>query len=148
MTDVTLQLERTFPAPAAEVYEAWTDPDVLRRWFAAGPDWDTPVAEADVRVGGRYRVTMRNPGTGDEHTVAGVYEEVVPGERLVYTWAWEDGAEPESTVTVEFRDAGDSSTVVLTQVLATAESRDQHTKGWNGCLDNLERRVISAGTRS
>jgi uncharacterized protein YndB with AHSA1/START domain len=58
---VVLRLERTFNAPAQAVFDAWTSPEVLRRWWPAGPDWDTPVAEVDVRVGGKLRLVMRRP---------------------------------------------------------------------------------------
>ena len=68
---------------------------VLRRWWAAGPDWGTPLAEVDLRPGGRYRLSMREPG-GAVHTVGGEYLEVRRPERLVYTWAWEDEPGDES----------------------------------------------------
>ena len=133
-----LRLERTFDAPRAAVFEAWTDPEVLRRWWAAGPDWDTPAAEVDARVGGRYRLSMRNPETGAVHTVAGEYTEVRAPERLAYTWTWEDGDEDSpsagSLVTVDFVEDGSRTTVVLTHSgLRSAESADQHRHGWTGC---------------
>jgi uncharacterized protein YndB with AHSA1/START domain len=75
-TTTALQLERRFDASPEAVFDAWTNPDVLRRWWAAGPDWETPVAEVDLRAGGRYRLTMRDPAAGAEHTVGGEYIEV------------------------------------------------------------------------
>jgi uncharacterized protein YndB with AHSA1/START domain len=81
-----LRLERTFAAPREEVFRAWTEPEVLRRWWAAAPTWECPVAETDVRVGGRYRLTMRDPDSGKEHTVGGEYVAVESPQRLVYTW--------------------------------------------------------------
>jgi uncharacterized protein YndB with AHSA1/START domain len=146
VTDATvLRLERTFAAPRQRVFDAWTDPEVLRRWWGAGPDWECPVADVDLRVGGRYRLTMRNPD-GDEHTVGGEYQEIRPPERLVYTWAWEDMDAPASLVTVAFsEDAGRTTVVVAHSGLGTEGSRAQHEHGWNGCLANLERRVLAAG---
>ena len=58
-----LRIERTFDAPADAVFEAWTSEEVLRRWLHAQPDWDTPIAEVDLRVGGSVRVVMRDPAT-------------------------------------------------------------------------------------
>jgi len=142
-----LQLERTFDAPREEVFRAWTDPEVLRRWWAAQPTWESPLAETDVRVGGRYRLSMRDPDSGEEHTVGGEYVEVTPPERLVYTWTWE-GSDEDSTsagsiVTVEFREDGDGTTVVLTHDgITDGQSRDNHAHGWSGCLDNLGSRVL------
>jgi uncharacterized protein YndB with AHSA1/START domain len=139
----TLRLEREFHAPPDAVFDAWTNPEVLRRWWAAGPDWDTPLAEVDLRVGGRYRLTMRNPSAGDEHTIAGEYLDVRRPDRLVYTWAWEPAGQ-RSEVTVDFVADGDRTRVVITHAgLDTDESRAQHEHGWNACLDNLRERVLS-----
>ena len=142
-----LKLERTVAAPREEVFRAWTDPEVLRRWWAAQPAWESPLAETDVRVGGRYCLSMRDPDSGDEHTVGGKYVEVVPPERLVYTWTWEgadeDSASAGSVVTVEFREDGEGTTVVLTHDgIADERSRENHAHGWSGCLDNLGARVL------
>jgi uncharacterized protein YndB with AHSA1/START domain len=68
-----LRLERTFDAPASKVYEAWTSAEVLRRWWHAEHDWETPIAEVDVRVGGAIRLVMRNPADGSEYAGSGVY---------------------------------------------------------------------------
>jgi uncharacterized protein YndB with AHSA1/START domain len=142
-----LRLERTFAAPREEVFRAWTEPEVLRRWWAAAPTWECPGAEADVRVGGRYRLTMRDPDSGDEHTVGGEYVAVDPPERLVYTWTWEsadqDSPSAGSIVTVVFREDAGTTTVELTHEGITDEkSRESHVHGWNACLDNLGARVF------
>jgi len=140
-----LRLERRFSAAPDAVFDAWTNPEVLQRWWAAGPGWETPLAEVDLRPGGRYRLTMRDPQAGAEHTVGGEYVEVRRPERLTYTWAWESEpgapapAEP-SRVTVDFRADGDGTRVEITHSgLASEESRAQHEHGWNACFDNLER---------
>jgi uncharacterized protein YndB with AHSA1/START domain len=148
--EVVLRLARRFAAPRERVFDAWTNPDVLRRWWAAQPDWDTPVAEVDLREGGGYRLSMRDTGTGQVHTLVGEYTEVRPPERLAYTWTWESNEEAMSgsagtLVVVDFNDDGDATEVVVTHSgFATPELRDMHEHGWNGCLDNLERRVLSA----
>jgi uncharacterized protein YndB with AHSA1/START domain len=147
-TETTLRLERSFDAPRERVFDAWTDPEVLRRWWAAGPDWDTPTAEVDLRPGGSYRLSMRNPETGDVHTVAGEYREVRRPDRLEYTWAWQDmdGDDGrESLVAVDFHAEGDRTSVVLTHSgLADEGSKQRHAHGWNGCLDNLAGRVLNS----
>lgn len=152
MTD--LRLTRVFDAPRDQVFAAWTDPEVLKEWWAADPTWDAPVAEIDLRAGGTYRLSMRDTTTGAVHTVGGEYRDVEPPERLVYTWTWE-GAPVEMTgsagtlVVVEFREAGERTEVVLTHTgFATEHIRDQHVQGWTGCLDNLERRVFPRRTES
>jgi uncharacterized protein YndB with AHSA1/START domain len=143
-----LRLERTFDASAEEVFDAWTNPEVLRRWWAADPTWVTPVTEVDLRVGGHYRLSMEDPATGTTHTVGGEYQEVRRPQRLVYSWRWEHGGEERddtSTVTVEFLGQGERTTVVLEHTnLSSAESRDGHERGWIACLDNLRARAVLA----
>src|SRR3954464_7200682 len=102
-------------ASRERVFDAWTDPELLRRWWAAGETWDTPLAEVDLRPGGRYRLSMHDPDSGNVHTVGGEYTEVTRPDRLVYTWAWEGESDSgESLVTVEFVAAGGGTEVVLT----------------------------------
>jgi uncharacterized protein YndB with AHSA1/START domain len=140
-TPTALRLERTFAAAPERVFDAWTNPEVLRRWWAAAPDGDTPVAEVDLRVGGSYRLQMRGPQ--GEFTVSGRFEEITPPHRLVYTWAWEEMPPMDTLVTVEFHGEGDGTRVVLTHTgLPGEESRAQHEHGWHAVLDSLERRVL------
>jgi uncharacterized protein YndB with AHSA1/START domain len=145
MNETSLRLERTYDATPQDVFNAWTNPEVLRRWWAVDPAGRTPVADVDLRVGGRYRLSMEDPN-GTRHTVGGEYQEVVPPERLVYSWQWElDSGEPGhvSTVTVEFRADGERTNLILEHTgLVSTESREQHEHGWNACLDILGSRVF------
>jgi len=103
--------------------------------------------EQDIRTGGRYRMEVRDPGKGETYMGQGVYKEVKPPERIVFTWAWTNTAHagaqlhpasPETEVTVEFFARGNSTEVVLTHATCgTTKDRDDHDKGWNGCLDVL-----------
>ncbi|HEX4837522.1 MAG TPA: SRPBCC domain-containing protein [Solirubrobacteraceae bacterium] len=146
MSETSLRLERTYEAPAEEVFDAWTNPEVLRRWWKVDPEGSTPIAEVDLRVGGRYRLSMEDP-SGTRHTVGGEYHEVSRPERLVYSWCWEQEGDGQpghvSTVTVEFHADGERTNLVLEHTgLASAQSRDQHAHGWNACLDILQSRVF------
>ncbi len=138
-TEHTLEIRRTLAAPRERVFNAWTRAEELRKWFAPGP-LTTAVAESDLRVGGRYRITMRAPD-GKEHTVSGVYQIIDPPKRLVYTWKWDDKPSAgESTVTVEFHEQGRSTEVVLRhEGLPNEKEVAEHTHGWNGCLEKLEK---------
>ena len=91
--EVALELTHRFGAPRERVFEAWTNPDVLKRWWAAAATWETPLAEVDLREGGGYRLSMKTD-EGDVHTVYGEYREIRPPERLSYTWSWEEGPGP------------------------------------------------------
>ncbi len=144
-----LRVERAYEEPPAEVFDAWTNPEVLRRWWAAGPDWETPTAEVDLREGGRYRLSMKDPSSGDEHTIVGEYREVSPPERLVYTWTWESNEDSMagsagSVVTVEFQERDGGTNVVVThEGFADEQTSAMHVHGWEACLANLSARVLT-----
>jgi len=143
----TLRLERTFLATPEEVFDAWTNPAVLARWWAAQPDWTSPGCDVDLRVGGRYVLRMRDERSGHLHVVGGEYREVDRPRRLVYTWCWEGehGLHPGhvSLVTVEFAAVGAQTTVMLEHSgLASEESLARHAEGWSGTLRNLARRIF------
>lgn len=136
-----LRLTRTVDGPADAVYAAFTDAALLRRWFAPR-DHEVAEAEADVRVGGRHRTVVAGPGP-DPHVMTGEYRELVPGERIVMSWAYDgpDGAvdRSESLVTVELRAAGPRSTKVILrhERLDTPRSSERLRAGWAECLDKL-----------
>ena len=134
----SLTLKRRLNAPPERVYAAWTDPEKLKRWF--GPEQiETLRADADARVGGRFRIVMRGTD-GEEHDVSGVYREVVPNEKIVFTWAWRSTPERESLVTVVIKPQGAGSLLTLVHEQFFDEAaRDRHEHGWIGCLDKLER---------
>src|SRR3954452_4225290 len=100
-----LILTREIAAPPAAVFEAWTNPNLLTRWFAPAP-WTTPSAVLDVRPGGRSLIIMRSP-EGAEFPNPGVFLEVVPNQLLVftdaYTEAWEPSEKPFMTVVLTFQ---------------------------------------------
>jgi uncharacterized protein YndB with AHSA1/START domain len=142
-----LRLSRRFAAPPERVFAAWTNPDVLREWWAANAGWKGADAEVDLRRGGRYRLGMRDTASGAVHVVTGEYTDVDPPARLAYTWRWE-GDPPEmrgsedTEVVVDFLPDGHGTLVVLTHSgFADERIRDMHGAGWTTCLDNLERRV-------
>lgn len=145
-----LRVERTFAAPPEAVFDAWTNPEVLRRWWAPQPSWRTPVAEVDLRVGGAYRLSMEDP-EGVTYTVCGEYLEVRRPQRLIYTWCWEDEqGRPgrSSTVAVDFVANGGSTTVVLEHSgLDSASARAAHRSGWDSCLESLRRAVFDGGAQ-
>jgi uncharacterized protein YndB with AHSA1/START domain len=141
-----LRLERTFKAQVEVVFEAWTSPQLLRRWWPAGPDWETPVAEVDARVGGRLRLVMRNP-SGEEFGGGGEYIEISPPHRVVFTWTWDGHEEHRGTqlIEVELEERDDRTTrlVLMNRGLEDEEAKRLHREGWELSFDNLER-VLAA----
>jgi uncharacterized protein YndB with AHSA1/START domain len=131
-----LAIERTFDAPAEEVFDAWTSEEVLRRWFHADPEWETPTAEVDLRVGGRLRLVMRDPKADEDHGASGEYTVVDPPRRLAFTWTWDD----QQLIELEFTERDGATTVRMTSHGISSEERvESHREGWGICFDNLDR---------
>jgi uncharacterized protein YndB with AHSA1/START domain len=134
----TLEIRRTIRAPRQRVFAAWTKPEELKAWHAPGP-LAVSLAEIDLRPGGSYRIHMRAPD-GNEHRVSGVYREVDPPKKIVYTWGW-DGDHPvkNSVVTIEFHERGNATEVVLRHAgIADATERTKHESGWVAIMDKFE----------
>lgn len=134
-----IEVQRTFGAQPGAVFRAWTDPAVLAKWLAPRP-YCCESAELDVRVGGRYRIAMYNPETGNKPVVGGVYETVEPGRRLAFTWKWENNEswQDDSRVIVEFSAVEGGTTVRLVhERLPNDKEREGHVKGWTACLEQL-----------
>jgi len=145
-----LILTRMIDAPPAKLFKAWTDPELLKKWFAPFP-WTTPVVEIDVRPGGSSLVVMRGPD-GIEFPNRGVYLEVVENERLVftnaYTKAWEPSEKPFMTVILTFEDKGGSTKYTALVRHWTIADRETHEKmgfhqGWPICTEQLAALVTS-----
>ena len=138
-SDKVVRIERTFAAAAEDVFDAWTSPEVMRRWFHCAPDWDTPTAEVDLRVGGEVRVVMRMPD-GTEAGARGEYRLIDRPRRLVMIWAFDDEAPNEQLIDLSFTESEGSTTVLMVNSgISTDERREAQDWGWNGCLDELER---------
>ena len=135
-----LEVRRTIRAPQQRVFDAWTKTEELKAWHAPGP-LTVSFAEIDLRPGGAYRIHMREPD-GKEHRVSGVYREVDPPRKVVYTWGW-DGDHPvkDSLVTLEFIARGNSTEVVLRHDgIMDDKERANHEHGWTAILDKFEAR--------
>jgi len=133
----TLVIKRTVPAAVERVWDAWTNPEKLSRWFAP-EGFDVGKVQADAETGGQYRIEMNDPDC-DSHIVMGQYLEVVRHERIQSTWQWE-GSDIETLLTVEFT-AGEGGTTELTlthERFPDAELRDKHNQGWTGVLNRLD----------
>ena len=135
-TGLTLNIVRHYPAPASELFLAWTDPSRVARWI--GPRGvSAEVKDMEARPGGAYVIAMHLP-SGEIRTVRGVYREVAPSQRLVFTWAWDHDGGHESLITITFRAQGGEIEMTLYQEsFANKERRDSHENGWNGSFDKL-----------
>ena len=138
----SLTIKRRFNAAPAKVFQAWTDPEKMKRWMGPG-EISTVTAECDVRTGGRYRILMRAPD-GQEHDVSGVYREIIANEKLVFTWAWKSTPDRESLVTVTLKADGDGTIMTLThEQFFDEDARDRHQHGWSGAMEKLDRHLAA-----
>ena len=141
MNDNVLEMERLIPAPPERVFEYWTEPELVAKWFGPG-DFDVPSSQLDLRPGGKWRTTIRSP-EGQLRTVSGVYSTIEPPRRLVFTWAWDDdngvrGHETQVTVTLEPTPGGTRLRLVQ-EDFQNREVRDRHNGGWASSLSKLQR---------
>jgi uncharacterized protein YndB with AHSA1/START domain len=144
-----LVITRMFDAPRELVFRCWTDPTHLVRWW--GPKGSTALfVSVDLTEGGAWRTCISDPADGRELWSSGVYLEIVPPERLVFSFAWEGAAEPEDTlVTITFAERDGKTEMTFHQSgFDTVESRDGHIEGWQECFDDLIRHLVSSDRRS
>lgn len=135
-----LRIARTFDAPVAQVFDAWTSEEVLRRWLHGMPGWETPTAEVDLRVGGTIRIVMRDPADGTEAGATGEYRVVEPHRRLVFTWIWDDQPDQPQLIELELSERDGRTTVSMTNSAIPTDGRlESQERGWQVCYDNLER---------
>jgi len=137
----SLTLKRRIKAAPAKVYRAWIDPAQIARWWGPG-NCDYLVTEIDLRVGGGFRIAFRTDIDGrpeERHEVGGTYREIVPDQRLVFSWNWVSTPERVSQVTVTFKPDGDGTILTLHhEQLFDDASKTGHTRGWTASLDKLE----------
>jgi uncharacterized protein YndB with AHSA1/START domain len=149
MTDtLTLQVRRVIKGSRQRVFDAWTKPELIQKWF--GPAALTVAdVKSDLRVNGAYRVVMEgqsencaapeDSSSATRRPVAtGIYTEIVPNERLSFTWRGDWGEMEDTLVTVEFKDALEGTELILTHSkFANQQMLEGHNKGWNESFDKL-----------
>jgi uncharacterized protein YndB with AHSA1/START domain len=135
--DLKLEIRRVIKARRSRVFESWTTPELMQRWFAPS-GMRVASASADLRIGGEYRVEIR--GVDDAvYIAAGVYRKIVPDELLSFTWNNACDQGKETLVTLKFRDLESGTELILThEHFSSADAAARHERGWNGCLDKLE----------
>ena len=141
-SDREVKVTRSFKAPKALVYRAYTEPTLVQRWLLGPPGWSMPVCEMDVRVGGRFRWRWRNDQDGSEFGFHGSFREVEPATRLVHTEAYDPGTVgggypgEDAIVTVSFTEQGGVTTVATLIDFGSKEARDAAVS--TGMTDGME----------
>jgi uncharacterized protein YndB with AHSA1/START domain len=133
----TLTVTRTVPAQRKRVFRAWTRPAELKKWWSIGEGWKTSSAKVDLRVGGKFSIGNEPPG-GGAVVITGEFLVVEPPSKLVYTWIFPGNTTEESMITVEFRDLGKQTEVVVTHAKASKAMLLEAIEGWDTALAGLE----------
>lgn len=138
-----LVFKRLIPGSPEEIFEAWTQPELMRLWLAPG---DNKVIDArtDVRVGGRFHIHSTAPD-GTLHAIDGIYRELESGRRIVMTWSYSGPVEllceMETLLEIDFMAApgGRTAMTVVQTRIGTPEAAHGYREGWPTCFDKLER---------
>jgi uncharacterized protein YndB with AHSA1/START domain len=134
-----VRIERTFDAPAEDVFDAWTSVDVIKRWFIPQDGWQEPSAEVDLRVGGKVRVVMRD-SNGEPVGAGGEYTLIERPHKLAFTWTFDDDPTNLQMIELEFTEQDGVTTVLFVNSdISGQERRDAQYEGWSTCFDEMER---------
>lgn len=135
--ETTLVVRKTYPASPELLFQAWTQPEHMKKWFSPKEEILNTLIEVDLKVGGKYRIGFKEPDK-DEKFVSGEYVEINPGKKLVFTWMWDHLEFEDTLVTIDFFARGSETEVVLThERFPETQMRDHHNEGWTGCLERL-----------
>lgn len=133
-----VRIERTFDAPAEDVFDAWTSEEVIRRWFIPAAGWQEPSAEVELRVGGKIRVVMRDPD-GEPVEAGGEYTRIERPHLLAFTWTFDDDPSNQQMIELEFTEREGVTTVLFVNSdISEKQRRDAQYDGWSTCFDNLK----------
>jgi len=143
LADNELLIKRTFDAPADLVFSMWSDPEHFKNWM--GPEtFDCPVVDMDFRVGGAFRAMIRS-GEHGENWFGGVYKEIEPPTKLVFTFIWDSGGPSDGVeilITILFRETGGKTEQIFHQTgIATVQSRDSQMGGWSSAFNKQQHYV-------
>lgn len=131
----TLTVSRTIHADKETIFKALTDQNVMGKWFFAGPDGWSASVKSTAKVGEEYKIDMH--GENDTYTHTGVYKEIIPNEKIVFTW--NSQAVQDTVVTITLSEKGDATEVTLVhEFMPNKEMFENHTKGWTVILERLD----------
>ncbi len=136
-TGIHIRFERSLNAPVEHVYKVLTEATHISKWYGPSDEFDVTVHTWEARVGGDYRVALKTPA-GETHIVIGEFRELVPNEKVAYTWNWEGQPPMDTLVTFTIRPEGGQTALTLTHEGFPADDvRAQHEQGWTGSLERL-----------
>jgi uncharacterized protein YndB with AHSA1/START domain len=139
--NTVLMVHRTINASAERLFDAWTQPELMKKWFHSSEKMSTPTAEADLKVGGTWKIEMLN-SKGVTYLCLGAYKVIDRPHKLVFTWSPSNGKDDYmTTVTLLFKKVSDTVTefTLTHEGLRNEQEYKDHNGGWNGCLDMLKK---------
>jgi uncharacterized protein YndB with AHSA1/START domain len=135
----SVRISWRFSHPPAKIWQAWTDPAIVKLWFGSDPNGKVLNAKFDVRVGGSFSVTFAN-SDGTEFTCRGIYKEIEVNLRLVFTWGWENQPEVDELITLEFSPDDDGTLMTFEQSNIDPETTlHNYEEGWRSTFQKLEK---------
>lgn len=135
--NVILTLSHKFEASLEKVWDAWTNPDVISKWWLPEGFTESKPNEVDLKVGGGFKYHMQPP-EGEAFYAHGIFTEIIPNKLIKSTWLWSH-SEQETFLTVEFKESNGGTELILIHELFTdEEQRNLHADGWEKCLDRIE----------
>jgi uncharacterized protein YndB with AHSA1/START domain len=136
MTIPPLVLKKSFNAPVEKVFEAWSNPEIMKLWFKPNAKWQTKTNNT-FKIGGSYNHAMISEDGNTSYDHFGEYKEIVPNQKIFFTWSSQ--AVQNTLVTVELEEVNGRTNLTLTHNLfPTEEEKGKHNQGWEECLKNLE----------
>ena len=135
---VELTITKEINASVETVFNAWTQPETIKQWFAPDDTMTVPNTRVDLVEGGEYMIHLHDSNASKDYIVSGTYEEIKINEKLVFNWMWKDGVD-RTQVTLEFQEK-DANTTLLTlshRGFSQQEFADKHNEGWQACLESL-----------
>jgi uncharacterized protein YndB with AHSA1/START domain len=136
-------IETTIHAAAEKVWEAWTEPDILMKWFGSDPNGEVLSARLDVRSRGRFEVTFKDSDQ-TKHTCSGIYDEIIKPNKLTFTWHWKNEPGVESFIVLFLTSEGTSTKMQFEHMNVGSASKHNYEKGWQSTFLKLERLLCNS----
>ncbi|HEY5749505.1 MAG TPA: SRPBCC domain-containing protein [Chryseolinea sp.] len=141
--DSSIFLETTFNSPVEKIWEAWTNPNLIMKWFGSDPKGKGLSAKLDVRLGGYFEITFQDSDL-TEHTCSGIYDQVQVLNKLTFSWRWKSEPGVESFVVLSLTPEGKSTRMQFLHKNLSSGSKHDYAKGWQNTFSKLER-LLEAG---
>jgi uncharacterized protein YndB with AHSA1/START domain len=142
-----IRIARYFDVPAVRLWQAWSDPELVRLWFGSDPNGVVIRARLDVQVGGKFEVTFANSDM-TEYTCYGIYQEVEHNSKLLFTWSWKNAADIEERVSVSFQEDRSGALMTFEHFNIDPNTGHGYEIGWSTTFDKLEKILKTSGSWS